>query len=155
MFTNKEEQIFFLSHINNTHNILEYGSGESTLEIAKICKSIVSVEHQSIWYNKLINFIPYNCKLLLYPPDKLYKEGGHCGTYEEFKTYINSPIEYGPYDIILIDGRARVECAKICKILSKPNSLIFVHDFDRKEYQEIKNILNFVDQVHTMAKFKL
>lgn len=155
MFTNQEEQKFFLSHINNTHHILEYGSGQSTLEISAICKSIVSIEHQSLWYNKLNNLVPKNCTLLLREPDRHYVEGGHCGTYEEFETYINSPIQYGPYDIILIDGRARVECAKICKLLAKSNCSIFIHDFDRKEYQEIKNILNFVDQVHTMAKFKL
>lgn len=156
MFTNSQEQQFFISHIKNNHRVLEYGSGESTLEIAKIAGSIVSVEHQPLWYNKLINLIPNNnCKLFLQTPDKPYLEGGHCGTYEQFKSYINTPLQYGPFDIILIDGRARVECAKICHLMSHKKTLIFIHDFHRKEYQVINSILKPVSQIHTMAKFTL
>jgi hypothetical protein len=155
MFANSKEQDFFLSHINSNNKVLEYGSGESTLEIAEIAKSIVSVEHQPLWYNKLINLIPNNCKLLLQTPNKPYTEGISCGTYEEFKSYINAPIQYRPFDIILIDGRARVECAKICHLMSHKETIIFIHDFDRKEYHVVNGILKLVSQAHTMAKFKI
>jgi len=155
MFTDHLEEQFFLSHINNTHRVLEYGSGESTVQLCKLAQSVVSIEHQIEWFDKINNLITSNCKLILKQPDQSYIEGTDCGSYDQFHSYIHAPIDFGPYDIILIDGRARVECAKICHLLGKPDSFIFVHDFDRKEYQEIKNILNFVEQVHTMAKFKL
>ena len=155
MFTQLSEQQFFFEEINHKTKVLEYGSGESTLEIAKACKEIVSVEHQRHWYTRLNNIRPVNCTLLYCPPDLPYREGGDCGTYEEFKTYINSPVDYAPFDVILIDGRARVSCASVCDKLAHSNTLIFVHDFDRKEYQEILKKLTFVSQIGTMAKFKI
>ena len=75
--------------------------------------------------------------------------------YDEFKDYIESPIEYGPFDIILIDGRARVSCSSICKLLSHENTIIFIHDFHRPEYQEALKYLELIDSVKTMSKFKL
>ena len=157
MFTQKNEKLFFISHINQDSKILEYGSGESTLEIAKIAKSIVSVEHQPLWYSKTINLLSNNtnCKLLLKPPDKPYVEGGHCGTYDQFKNYVNAPISYAPYDIILIDGRARVACASKTKDLGINTTIVFIHDFDRPEYQEALRYLELIETVGTMAKFKI
>ena len=155
MFTQKNEEDFFMSHINENSLILEYGSGISTNEIAKKCKSILSIEHQEEWYNKLKPQLLDNCEIILKTPDLPYVEGGHCGTYDEFKSYIEAPLGKGPFDIILIDGRARVSCASITKSLSHDNTIIFIHDYDRPEYQEALNYLELIDQVGTMAKFKI
>lgn len=155
MFADKIEEDFFLSHLGQNHNVLEYGSGESTLQISNIVKSIVSIEHQLSWYEKIQDKSLNNCKIFFVPPDIPYKEGKHCGTYEEFYSYIHKPIEYGPYDIILIDGRARVECAKICKNMSHINTVVFVHDWHRKEYHEICEYLKLIEVQNTMAKFIL
>jgi hypothetical protein len=46
MFVNKNEEDFFLMSIKNTDRVLEYGSGELTIQISKKCKSILSIEHQ-------------------------------------------------------------------------------------------------------------
>lgn len=155
MFTTKEEEIFFFNSINNNSKVLEYGSGISTLQIADKCRYIISIEHQKEWYDKNINNIPNNCELLLKRPDIHYIEGFHCGTYDEFKTYIESPINKGPFDVILIDGRARISCASICHKMSHKDTLIFVHDFHREEYKEIMNFLSLIEVVGTMAKFKI
>lgn len=154
MFTQKNEEDFFMSHINENSLILEYGSGISTNEIAKKCKSILSIEHQEEWFNKLKPQLLNNCKIILKTPDLPYIEGGHCGTYNEFKSYVEAPLGKGPFDIILIDGRARVSCSSITKSLSHDNTIIFIHDFDRPEYQDALNYLELIDQVGTMAKFK-
>jgi hypothetical protein len=155
MFTQKNEEDFFMSHISNDSLVLEYGSGVSTKEIAKKCKLITSIEHQEDWYNKLKNELPSNCELILKTTDLPYIEGGHCGTYDEFKSYIESPLNKMSFDIILIDGRARVSCSSICNKLSHDNTIIFIHDFDRPEYQEALNYLELIIQVGTMAKFKI
>jgi len=133
MFTTTNESVFFLAEIDKTKKVLEYGSGQSTFEIADKCLNIISIEHQEDWY----------------------KEGGHCGTYEEFKSYIEAPLDKGPFDVILIDGRARVSCASVVKLMSHDNTIIFIHDFNRPEYQDALNFLELVEQVGTMAKFKL
>jgi hypothetical protein len=155
MFTTQQESDFFISEITKTHRVLEYGSGESTIEIADKCLSILSIEHQKPWYDKLIELKPINCELVLREPNLPYKEGGHCGTYEQFKSYIEAPLNKGPFDIILIDGRARVACASIVKSITHDNTLIFIHDYDRPEYAEVLNYLELIGQVGTMGKFKI
>lgn len=155
MFTQPLEQEFFLSHLKPEHKVLEYGAGSSTSQICSRAKEVVSMEHQDEWYNSLLNNLPSNCKLFLEKPNLPYKEGGHCGTYEEFKSYIERPLEFAPYDIILIDGRARVACSSICDKLGHENTIVFVHDFHRQDYNECLNHLELIDRVVDMAKFKL
>ncbi len=155
MFTTEKEKEYFFKEITKKTKVLEYGSGYSTKEISKICELIISVEHQKKWYD--INNLDKssNCKLLFKEPDLPYVEGITCGSYEEFKTYIESPIEFGPYDVILIDGRARVACSSICDKLSHKDTIIFIHDFNRPEYQESLKYLELIGVEETMAKFKL
>ncbi len=159
MFAPIEESEFFLSHVKPDHKVLEYGSGSSTLEIAKICKSILSIEHDSDWYHRISSSIPLNAKILLRASNLPYVEGTYnCGTYEEFKDYILAPIEYGQFDIILIDGRARMECAKICNLLSHDSTIIFIHDFTSRittGYSEVFNYLDIIESVGDMSKFKI
>jgi hypothetical protein len=88
MFTQQNEEDFLINHITNDSLVLEYGSGGSTKEISKICKFITSIEHQEDWYNELKNELPSNCELILKKPDAPYVEGGHDGTYDEFKSYV-------------------------------------------------------------------
>jgi len=160
MFTSENESLFFLNHIKKTHKVLEYGSGSSTKEISTLCKSLVSIEHQESWYNDISKNIEKNTNIILCKPFKLYEEGTfNDGTYDEFKEYIEAPLDYGKFDIILIDGRARVECAKFIEKVSDKNTLIFIHDFtprlDDHNYKEIFKYLNLIESVETMSKFKL
>jgi len=155
MFTSKKEQDFFLSCIKKTDNVLEYGSGTSTIEISKLCLRLVSIEHEEKWYNNLRTRICENVTLKYCPPNKPYREGNHCGTYDEFKTYIESPLEYGVFDIIFIDGRARNSCASICNKLGNKNTIVFVHDFNRVEYSVMHDYLEVIESVETMYKFKI
>ena len=153
--TEREEIDFVHSSIHLDSSVLEYGSGRSTIELSRIAKSVVSVEHQAAWYDELNKTLPDNVSLILAEPDLDYTEGTHDGTYEEFETYIKSPVKHGPFDVIIIDGRARVDCAKLCTQLAHEKSYIFVHDFEREEYQPILDILQKVDSVGRMFRFKL
>jgi protein O-GlcNAc transferase len=155
MFASKNEEIFFMDHLKEHHKVLEYGSGNSTIEISKKVKEVISIEHQESWFNNISQQVSDNCKIILKSPNLHYTEGGHCGTYEEFKDYVDSPIGLGPFDIILIDGRARVWCASIAEKVSHKDTIIFVHDFDREEYQPILNYLELIERVENMAKFKV
>jgi hypothetical protein len=155
MFTTPAESAFFFADIDKNKKVLEYGSGQSTIEISEKCKEIISIEHQEKWYNKIVSKKPSNCEIILKKPSLPYTEGGHDGTYDEFKNYIEYPLSRAPYDIILIDGRARVGCASICKLLGNKETIVFIHDFERLEYQESLNFLELIAVVETMAKFKI
>lgn len=155
MYTTPQEKEFLFSSIKNGSKVLEYGSGESTIEISKVCQEIVSMEHNKDWYYRNVNHIPKNCQLFLVEPTLPYTDGYHCGTYEQFKDYIEFPKQFAPFDVIFIDGRARVGCSSICNSLCHDNTVVFIHDFDREQYQEALNYLDLIDMVGTMAKFKI
>ena len=140
MFTTTEESAFFFAEIDQNKKVLEYGSGQSTIEISGKCRSVVSVEHQEDWYNKTLRIIPSNCELMLKKPTL---------------HYVEAPLSKGPFDIILIDGRARVACASICKSLGHKDTIVFIHDFERPEYQEALTHLEQVAIAGRMAKFKI
>jgi predicted O-methyltransferase YrrM len=157
-----EESFFLLSNIKKSDRVLEYGSGYSTLEISKNCKFILSIEHNEVWYNDVTNMIKdlKNVEVILKKQNLPYIEGGYnCGTYDEFKDYINAPFEYEKFDFVFIDGRARVECSKYVKNFINEDSLIFVHDFssrlDNHNYKEMYNYLELIESVGDMSKFKI
>lgn len=155
MMMSENEKRILLNNINKNHFVLEYGSGFSTLEIAKLCKHITSIEHNLEWYNIVKSQKSNNCDLIFAKPNLNYIEGLHDGTYEEFKTYVDSPLNKNIFDIVLIDGRARVACASVMKKLVHKDSLIFIHDFERVEYQECLKYLNLIDRCERMAITKI
>lgn len=158
MWMTSNEQDFLIENLNENQIVLEWGCGSSTIEISKYVKEIYSIEHNVGWFNKINNNTPPNVKLFLCESDLPYNEGNHCGTFDEFKTYITKPKEFGLFDLILIDGRARIECSKICGVISKEDTKIFVHDYrgryKSENYKEIENYLDFVSEVGNLALFK-
>lgn len=79
-------------------NVFEYGSGNSSRFWAKRARTIVSVEHDSDWYLKINEMKSVNQTLMLK---------------DNKSEYINS-IDIGAmaYDLIIIDGVYRLNCAK-------------------------------------------
>lgn len=117
--------IYFLStRIQPAMKIFEYGSGFSTLWWSRRVASVVSCEHDIEWYNKMRNLMPVNVR------------------------YDHIPLEYGgeyskkiseytaEFDIIIIDGRDRVNCVKNCIFALKNDGIIILDNAERKEYSE-------------------
>ena len=140
-----------MPYLTKGAKVLEYGSGKSSIEIAGMVKSLLTIEHQRHWFEKIKPKLPDNAIMLLVFSTNF--RGGTDGSYEQFKDYIEAPKDI--YDVIIIDGRARVGCAKYCKNIADNNTLIFIHDFDRKEYQPVLKYLQLIEQKGTLAKFKL
>ena len=150
MFSENESDLI-MPYLTKGAKVLEYGSGNSSLEIANIVKSLLTIEHEATWYNIVKRALPSNANIIFKPPTCL--TWGTDGTYEQFKEYIESPYQYKYFDVIIIDGRARVGCAKYCKNVANKNTVIFVHDYQRPEYKEIEKHLQLIEVVETMAKF--
>lgn len=157
------EAEFFLSHLKETDNVLEWGSGFSTLEISKRVKTLLSIEHDTEWFNKIKNTLPENCRLIHIPAKYEYIPAEHNdGLDDQFFDYINYPLTLNDekFDLIFIDGRSRVMCTSICNKICKPDTLVFVHDFDdyrlaNCDYGKMYDYLEKIDSVETMAKFKV
>ena len=160
MFMPKDEENFFLSHLKSDHKVLEYGSGESTKQIAERVDSVLSIEHQKNWYEKVKNEIPNNAEIVLVEPNYPHIDGSGDGSFQQFKDYIEYPIGKNIFDIILIDGRARPWCASICKRISHEKTIVFIDDFNtgeisRTDYKLAHYYLNELDHCGRLYKFEV
>lgn len=97
--------------------IFEYGAGNSTLFWGKRVKKVISVEDDKNWFDKIKKvFTLDNIKLLYYP---------------EKKAYINSINKFTEsFDIIVIDGSYRMECAKVAFPKLKKGGVIILDNAD-------------------------
>ena len=81
----------------STKSIFEYGSGYSTRFWADRCRKLISVEDNIEWYGKLMSQLPDNVEYR-------FLEGRN--------EYIHAINDYSdPFDVIIIDGSYRFECA--------------------------------------------
>lgn len=106
----------------------EWGSGGSTIWLAELAGTVVSVEHNDEWYSRVdgwlreyglsdqvtLNYIPltngYADAILKYP-------GNH-------------------FDLIEIDGRQRAFCIENALPRLKPGGILVVDNSEREQYQE-------------------
>lgn len=158
-FNNKEEEAFLFSLLNPEMRVLEWGSGRSTLAIARRVQHLVSVEHNLQWYEQIKPLLPTKDVVYLHVPRNQVEARAHDGTYEDYKDYIEKPT--GKYDLILVDGRARVHCARKALSLLKPNGSILIHDIfnpdhkcDRPEYYEVLEFLHPIAGEYALWQFK-
>ena len=116
---------FLMERILKEHSVFEYGSGNSTLWFAERAGRIISIEHDKYWYQKLgektANLSNVEYKLLDLAS----------GDYESEILNYNSE-----FDILFIDGRNRVKCAKTSLKALNDKGVIIWDDTSRERYQE-------------------
>lgn len=111
--------------------IFEYGSGNSTLYYSNKVKEVHAVEHDLEWFNRLEKVLPININIS-------YKQLEYGGDYSKFS--LNTGIKY---DIIIIDGRDRVNCIINSINAVKNNGVIILDDSERITYSKgIKELYN-------------
>ncbi len=122
---------FLNDRMNKNINIFEYGSGYSTLYFANLVKNIISIEYNEEWFNainKKLNSIT-NINLVHIPFGINYVTAIE---------NINSDNKI--FELIIIDGRNRVECARISLNYLTQDGILLLDDSDRERYQEIFSI---------------
>lgn len=66
--------------------------------------------------------------------------------------YSSFPLSYRrKFDLIVIDGRRRVECAYVAALLSHADTLVLLHDYRRTRYQPV---LGLYDRVEDGNQFR-
>lgn len=131
---------FINRRVKSWMSVFEYGCGGSTLWWAKRVKEVISVEHDKEWCKKMVANIPSNVKL--HHIDLVYD-----GAYS--KMIKESDIKF---DVVVIDGRDRVNCIKYCLDSLDDRGVIILDNSNRKEYLEgisylIKNNFKKIDFV--------
>lgn len=101
--------------------IFEYGSGNSTIWWAKHVAQVVSCEHDAIWHRKMVPLLPENVQYI----------------YAELNDgYPEVILQYQrEFDIVVIDGRKRVQCVRNAMGAMKPDGVIIWDNTNRDRYQ--------------------
>jgi hypothetical protein len=104
-------------------HVFEYGSGSSTLWWAQRVEQVIACEHDREWYEKTLALVPSNVQLV-------HADVGSQQYSREILKYESA------FDIVVIDGRDRIGCAKNAVSALKHNGIILWDNSDRAEYRE-------------------
>lgn len=118
------------ARIKKTDLVFEYGSGGSSLWLAAHAKSVVSVEHDEAWYEKIRPSLPSNAQVL-------FREAGDEFSSDVSGAYCRAISEVdSPFDIIVIDGMERNACARLASRFLSPNGIIIFDNSHRAKYAD-------------------
>jgi hypothetical protein len=115
---------FIKSRIKKHHTVFEFGSGNSTFFYAKYAGMVVSVEHDKDWYDKIVKDKPENSEMIFC---ELVRGGDYC----------KMPVKLEEkFDIIIVDGRDRVNCCKQAVDALSADGVVILDDSEREFYRE-------------------
>ena len=115
---------FISRRVSPDMSVFEYGSGNGTLWWSTRCRDVLSVEHDAAWVKTLLDRIPEN--VLLHHIELDYG-GEYSRKIGEFECR---------FDVVVIDGRDRVNCARHCVPALKSSGIIVFDDTERPAYAE-------------------
>lgn len=128
-----------------TARVFEYGSGASSFWLLKRGANVTSVEHDENWFEEVagraadhanieINHIaPARPEEGQSSSEFLSGREGYAGM--SFEAYVRSVEVGGPYDLIIIDGRARSACLKAGLAQRAAGGIILFDNAGRDRYQ--------------------
>ena len=99
-------------------NLLEFGSGGSTLFFAKRCARVVSLEADRNWYERLRKEVPDNVELFWRVGDAFYDRND----------------AWGKFDVVVIDTMERNRLAEVAISYCSQTGVIIWDDTERPEY---------------------
>lgn len=102
--------------------VFEYGAGMSSFWYAARAGEVVAVEHDPQWAATVRRKAPSNCTVLLEPQPGLY---------------VDTIIERGPFDIVVVDGLDRPRAAAAALGELKPDGVIVWDNSDWPEFAEV------------------
>ncbi|MBU6160026.1 MAG: hypothetical protein KGO50_02820 [Myxococcales bacterium] len=140
------------------NHVLEWGTGGSTaatLRLLPDLQRLVAVEHHAAWFERVRSEITdsrlelYLCEPTEPEPDPprwmarkqrsalLKRWFDRCEREPEIlQSYVSKPAQCGiPFDLVLVDGRARNACMRQGYELVRPGGMMVVHDAQRPEYR--------------------
>ena len=119
--------------------VFEFGGGGSTLWMQTRASKVYCVEHDRGWYEELSAATAENVSVIFVPTS----DEGNIGTPVEpnryFDKYVNVIKEQADesFDLIIVDGRARVACGIASLPKLKPGGMLLLDDSDRPQYSQL------------------
>lgn len=120
---------FIGPRLNKYMVVFEYGSGNSTMWYAQKVLKIIAVEHNKDWSEQIARKLPLNAKVLF-------------RSLEEGNKYVHTISDLDTkFDIVIIDGRNRVECVNSSMDFLKDNGVIVFDNSNLEIYTEAIELL--------------
>ena len=118
---------FLSERLNSSLNVFEYGSGNSTFFLAGYVNKVVSIEYDAKWFDRIKENIINNNILNI--------EYIYCSLKDNYQEQILRQDFF--FDIVVVDGRHRVECAKNALDKLTPNGILILDDSNREKYKPV------------------
>lgn len=141
-------------YLRKDMSVFEYGSGGSTMFFANRVHRVVSVEHDAVWYRQVSEALERggltNCEYLLCEPQRAprdrpgdYRWDLYTSTDADFAGFVFDryvktidAFPEGSFDLVVVDGRARVSCIHHGLARVRPGGVLLLDDSDRPEYAD-------------------
>jgi len=104
--------------------MFEFGSGASTAYWSRRVARVHSVEYDQDWYERVRQNLPPNATLHYCAQDR---DGAYCRSIA---------VPGVQFDIVLVDGRDRVNCVRESLAHLTPRGVVVLDDSSRERYQE-------------------
>ena len=127
---------------NGSARVFEYGSGASTIWLARRAESVISIEHDLSWHEVVSDrLVPFsNAKVRLIEADRepvagygSEKRGWEGRSFQRYASAIDK--ETGQFDLIVIYGRARAVCLAHAVKRLAPGGMILFDNSARERYR--------------------
>lgn len=131
----------------------EFGAGRSTIYFSRLMGSLVSVEHNEKWRRKVAALLQHfqiaNVVLAYAPPGEdaphrdmrppIWTKMGMTPRKPEFAGYFDQILAYpdAHFDLVLVDGRARVECALNAMDKIAPGGFLVLDNSEWEKYAPV------------------
>jgi predicted O-methyltransferase YrrM len=125
------------SVLNGTEQVFEFGSGNSTLWFARRIASVVAIEHDERWANRLRLSVPHNVTLHYVPL------GTSQIDIEKNARYVSAISEYerNRFDVVVVDGEARNACCRAAIPHLRSGGLLILDNSDRARFEPANQLL--------------
>jgi hypothetical protein len=134
--------------------VFEYGGGGSTLWLEDRGAILTVTEHDGEWHQKLVGRLAPGTTLLFRPPAPVgsITSARVPGYFDDYAAAINDQPD-GSLDLVIVDGRARVECVRRAMSKVRPGGLLLFDDADRARYRlAVKGLAGWDRNVFTGLK---
>ena len=128
---------FLSEYLQDTNaQVFEWGSGISTIWYAKRTQSLVSIEHNIGWYDRVGNWLQLDN---LENVDLKYIDSET----DQYRVYTQAIAAYDDdsFDIVAVDGRNRVDCIEQAIDKVKVGGYLILDDSHRARYQPAFDLL--------------
>lgn len=147
-----------LELINKDAKVFEWGSGASTVWLAKRFASIISIEHDPFWHHSVkrivedYKFQNIGLKLIMARESRSPRIASSREGYRnlDFFEYVMSIDDHDKFDLIVIDGRARVACLERALNHLNEGGIVLLDNVQRRRYWKAIRALKGRYQTHAV-----